>query len=46
MDVKYFQLFVDTGGTFTDCIGIDKYGNEYRQKVLSNSSCSESGNHE
>ena len=38
MDVKYFQLFVDTGGTFTDCIGIDKYGNEYRQKVLSNSS--------
>jgi 5-oxoprolinase (ATP-hydrolysing) len=35
---KYFQLFADTGGTFTDCIGIDEKGNEYRQKVLSNSS--------
>ncbi len=35
---KYFQLFVDTGGTFTDCIGIDNLGNEYRQKVLSSSS--------
>ena len=33
-----FQLFVDTGGTFTDCIGIDDEGKEYRQKVLSNSS--------
>jgi len=38
MNKKYFQLFVDTGGTFTDCIGIDNLGNEYRQKVLSNSS--------
>ncbi|WP_303923309.1 hydantoinase B/oxoprolinase family protein [Draconibacterium sediminis] len=35
---KYFQLFVDTGGTFTDCIGIDEKGTEYRQKVLSSSS--------
>ena len=33
-----FQIYVDTGGTFTDCIGIDFEGNEYRQKVLSNSS--------
>lgn len=35
---KYFQLFVDTGGTFTDCIGIDECGKQYRQKVLSSSS--------
>ena len=38
MSSKYFQLFVDTGGTFTDCIGNDNLGNEYRQKVLSSSS--------
>lgn len=38
MTKKYFQLFVDTGGTFTDCIGIDESGKEYRQKVLSSSS--------
>jgi 5-oxoprolinase (ATP-hydrolysing) len=38
MNKKYFQLFVDTGGTFTDCIGIDNRRNEYRQKVLSSSS--------
>ncbi|WP_321371345.1 hydantoinase B/oxoprolinase family protein [uncultured Draconibacterium sp.] len=38
MSNKYFQLFVDTGGTFTDCIGIDESGQEYRQKVLSSSS--------
>ncbi len=37
MDKKYFQLFVDTGGTFTDCIGMDNKGREYRQKVLSSS---------
>lgn len=35
---KYFQLFIDTGGTFTDCIGIDETGKQYRQKVLSISS--------
>ncbi|WP_159518071.1 hydantoinase B/oxoprolinase family protein [Sunxiuqinia indica] len=35
---RHFQLFVDTGGTFTDCIGIDQNGTEYRRKVLSNSS--------
>jgi 5-oxoprolinase (ATP-hydrolysing) len=38
MRSTYFQLFVDTGGTFTDCIGIDNHGNEFRQKVLSSSS--------
>lgn len=38
MTKKYFQLFVDTGGTFTDCIGIDETGKEYRRKVLSSSS--------
>ncbi|HYQ59066.1 MAG TPA: hydantoinase/oxoprolinase family protein, partial [Draconibacterium sp.] len=38
MTKQYFQLFVDTGGTFTDCIGIDESGQEYRQKVLSSSS--------
>lgn len=38
MPKNKFQIFVDTGGTFTDCIGIDSKGNEYRQKVLSNSS--------
>ncbi len=37
MSKKYFQLFVDTGGTFTDCIGIDNRENEYRKKVLSSS---------
>ena len=37
MTKKYFQLFVDTGGTFTDCIGIDSNGKQYRQKVLSSS---------
>jgi len=35
---KYFRLFVDTGGTFTDCIGIDQDGKQYREKVLSSSS--------
>ncbi|HKJ42168.1 MAG TPA: hydantoinase/oxoprolinase family protein, partial [Sunxiuqinia sp.] len=35
---NYFQLYIDTGGTFTDCIGIDHDGKEYRRKVLSNSS--------
>ncbi|HSH20959.1 MAG TPA: hydantoinase/oxoprolinase family protein, partial [Draconibacterium sp.] len=38
MSTKYFKIFVDTGGTFTDCIGIDREGKEYRQKVLSSSS--------
>ncbi|MGQ8335454.1 hydantoinase B/oxoprolinase family protein [Sunxiuqinia sp. A32] len=38
MTKRYFQLFVDTGGTFTDCIAIDQDGNEHRRKVLSSSS--------
>lgn len=38
MDKRFFQLFVDTGGTFTDCIGIDQNGKQFRKKVLSNSS--------
>ncbi|WP_163708528.1 hydantoinase B/oxoprolinase family protein [Mangrovibacterium lignilyticum] len=38
MKKAYFQLFVDTGGTFTDCIGIDQDSKEHRRKVLSNSS--------
>lgn len=32
------QLFVDTGGTFTDCIGMDNTGRQCRRKVLSSSS--------
>ncbi|NQU86907.1 MAG: hydantoinase B/oxoprolinase family protein [Mariniphaga sp.] len=35
---KSFQIYIDTGGTFTDCIGIDNTGKTYRQKVLSNGS--------
>ncbi len=38
MSNKYFQLFIDTGGTFTDCIGSDETGKQFRQKVLSSSS--------
>ena len=38
MTKPVYQLFVDTGGTFTDCIAIDANGNESRLKVLSNSS--------
>jgi len=33
-----WQIWIDTGGTFTDCLGVDPDGNEYRAKVLSNSS--------
>jgi 5-oxoprolinase (ATP-hydrolysing) len=32
-----FHISIDTGGTFTDCIATDSQGNEYRCKVLSNS---------
>jgi 5-oxoprolinase (ATP-hydrolysing) len=35
---KSFQISVDTGGTFTDCIANDNFGVEYRCKILSNSS--------
>ena len=32
-----WQIFVDTGGTFTDCLALDSSANLYRQKVLSSS---------
>ena len=34
---KSFQISIDTGGTFTDCIATDNFGAEYRCKILSNS---------
>ena len=30
-----WQLWIDTGGTFTDCIGVDPAGGGHRAKVLS-----------
>ena len=33
-----WQIWVDTGGTFTDCIAIDEVGQKSRAKVLSTSS--------
>lgn len=33
-----WKLFIDTGGTFTDCLAIDPEGVEHREKILSNSS--------
>ena len=30
-----WQVWVDTGGTFTDCIALDPSGNRIRLKVLS-----------
>ncbi|MFO7756594.1 MAG: hydantoinase B/oxoprolinase family protein [Bacteroidales bacterium] len=38
MHKEEYKIFVDTGGTFTDCIGIDGGGRRKRLKVLSNSS--------
>ncbi|HCC69800.1 MAG TPA: 5-oxoprolinase [Bacteroidales bacterium] len=38
MEGEYHKIFVDTGGTFTDCIGIGPEGERKRLKVLSNSS--------
>lgn len=32
-----WQVWIDTGGTFTDCLGIDPAGNKSRIKVLSSS---------
>ena len=32
-----WKTWVDTGGTFTDCIAVDEHGTLRRQKVLSNS---------
>ena len=33
-----FEIYVDTGGTFTDCIGRESHGEWLRRKVLSNGS--------
>jgi 5-oxoprolinase (ATP-hydrolysing) len=33
-----YEIYVDTGGTFTDCLGKDPEGNWTRRKVLSNGS--------
>ncbi len=38
MRAEKFDLFVDTGGTFTDCIARDASGNIIKRKVLSNGS--------
>ena len=35
---RVWTIWVDTGGTFTDCIGIDPEGNLHTAKVLSSSS--------
>ena len=32
-----WRVWVDTGGTFTDCLAIDAAGKLHRKKVLSNS---------
>ena len=34
---KIWQIWVDTGGTFTDCIAIDPHGKILKSKVLSHS---------
>ncbi len=33
-----WHLYIDTGGTFTDCLACDPQGKWYRRKVLSNAS--------
>ncbi|TDB67039.1 hydantoinase B/oxoprolinase family protein [Arundinibacter roseus] len=33
-----WQILIDTGGTFTDCLGLDPAGKKHRIKVLSSSS--------
>jgi 5-oxoprolinase (ATP-hydrolysing) len=38
MENSHYNIYIDTGGTFTDCIGIDQNGKYYRRKILSNSS--------
>lgn len=35
--VTAWQIWIDTGGTFTDCLAIDPVGNKTRIKVLSSS---------
>lgn len=37
MSQQSFLIAIDTGGTFTDCIAIDNFGNTSTCKVLSNS---------
>jgi 5-oxoprolinase (ATP-hydrolysing) len=34
---NHWQIWIDTGGTFTDCLAIDPKGNKTRIKVLSSS---------
>jgi 5-oxoprolinase (ATP-hydrolysing) len=38
MGGKIFEIYVDTGGTFTDCMAKDSHGRWIRRKVLSNGS--------
>ena len=38
MEKRSFEIYVDTGGTFTDCIGRESRGEWIRRKVLSNGS--------
>lgn len=35
--MKFWQIWVDTGGTFTDCLALDPGGKFHRAKILSNS---------
>ncbi|WP_026631187.1 hydantoinase B/oxoprolinase family protein [Dyadobacter alkalitolerans] len=35
MNASFWKIWVDTGGTFTDCLAIDLEGNKTRLKVLS-----------
>lgn len=37
MNTNKWKIWVDTGGTFTDCIAIDPQGRRHRAKVLSSS---------
>ncbi|MBS1545727.1 MAG: hydantoinase B/oxoprolinase family protein [Bacteroidetes bacterium] len=32
-----WEIWIDTGGTFTDCLGLDPAGHLHRQKILSSS---------
>jgi len=33
--MKHWKIWIDTGGTFTDCLATGPNGNEIRLKVLS-----------
>ncbi len=33
--IQPWQIFIDTGGTFTDCLAIDPDGGQHRTKILS-----------